>query len=1260
MSNISIIRNYDTTEGDDCSYISVDKKKVNTIRDLVIEANETFKNKTYIRYHIENELYSITFEEMLSICEVYETWMHNEMENKVKDTGRCIHIGILGIGSLNYYIAFLGTMFSGNMTIPIDPNLDIDTLTYCINHGDVDVIFYETKFQSKIDILKERCPNVKEYILLEPTNNNENEQDNNSEEISNLSTILNNTKNQEIVKDVKKDDNALMIYTSGTTGKKKGVVLTHENIIDKLFSTFNFKGNQTEIYLCVLPLYHIFSSNDFLFSLRFGFNVCFDFDVSKLVKSLQLFQPTKASLVPLLTKNLLNIINMNIRDHPELSAEEAKKQIIGENFYKIQSGGGFLSEELTNGFNKLGILVGQGYGLTETAGKASISDFNPKKIASVGRVAPNSEIRIFDGEIQIKSKAVMKEYYKDPELTKEAFTEDGWLHTGDIGYFDEDGYLFLVGRKKNLIILSNGENISPEALETLYANEALIQEIIVYGSDDVLCAEVYPNFKYADVNNISRDNIKETVWNIIETKNKDLPSYERIVKLSIRNEPFIKTASKKIIRSEFMKELELREKNKNVQQKEIKKPTNEIQSKLYDIAVHALGSIKDFGVDSNFYDFGLDSFSCTIIMNDIRKKFNIPISLHDVVHNSSVMELEKYILEYKKDENEEIVDLSKRDVYPTTTMQKMCFPEYGGSTHGNVQSLFILHEDIDLHKLKASIEKLIDINCELKATIHLDEEGKYKNYRHDERKADIKITKITDKEWMEVKKGLLYPYNFVEEELLYHIEIFETETHNYLYFDISHLICDGVSYKILIDDLTDIYCGKPVEPKDYSFYEYALERNCNALQTYLNERKYFVNLLSGITLRGNPFVRRDAYNNDPNKDSRFVKRPYEDGRIVGTLEKIDLEKFESFCKDHSITENSLFFVAVGHALNIYENVKDIAISSIHNGRISDKYKRVCGYLATFYELRYTEVENETVIDSIHRVGKQIMETMCKQHGFMQRNCIFFQYQDRIHEYKSLCGKPVVQEIIPIQSPFFQLGVFKRDNGFKYLAAFWDNIYEAVQVEKFIHIVEDIVVAIVNGVTYIKDLRNSICEDNLTSKRVTSIEELNEAIGKKYIWCDDEKNTYVNTYILSNELDRQVIGGWGDLYIEENEYIKVKDTDIIDNPFGKGKLYKTGFTGRFIPDEKRSINVLENDCRIIMWGFSGYERYGNINITEKTLAEYPGIEKAYSEIKYMDDKFNIISHIYSKNELDKVKINDYLKSKLEERYIPVDIIFHKLE
>eukprot|EP00833_Pecoramyces_ruminatium_P011125 jgi/Orpsp1_1/1185157/evm.model.c7180000092547.1 len=1223
-------------KNNNCSYVSVEQKYVHTIKDLTIEAAKKYKNKTYIRYYNGNEMVNVSFEDMLSVCKIYTSWICNEIEKLVE--GRGVHVGLIGIGNYNYFIAYLSTIYSGNVTIPLDPNLDYDTLTFCINHGDVDVIFYETKFQSKINELKEKCPKVKKYILIE--------KDDEHPELLNLNDILINYKGQEFNKEVKPDDNALMIYTSGTTGRKKGVVITHDNLVDKFFSTFNYKGYVTEIYLCVLPLYHIFSVNDFLFSLRFGFTVCFNFDLSKLVQSLQLYQPTKTSLVPLLAKNLLNLINMNIINHPELSVEEAKQQIVGKNFYKIQSGGGYLSPELADGYNKLGILIGQSYGLTETSSKASLTDFNPKKIASVGRVAPNSEIRISNGEIQIKSRAVMKEYYKEPEKTKEAFTEDGWLHTGDLGYFDEDGYLYLVGRSKNLIILSNGENVSPEKIESIYNSEPLVQEIIVYGYDDVICAEIYPNLKYAESMHIGKDSIKENLWKIIENKNKDLPSYENIVKLTIRDTPFEKTASKKIIRSKFMEELEKRNNNNNNNAndqesngKKIMMPTNDIQKKLFNIVKSSVGDIKkEFGIDSDLYDIGLDSFNCTLLTSRISEEFHINMKLTDIVHNSSILKLEKFVNHSKKND----IDLSIREFYPMATNQFCMIYAFTG-TMSNITVLYRLDKGIDLPLLKASLEKLINIHVELKATIRK-ENGKCNIYRHDNYEVNIPIKKLTDKEWESTKDHLVQPYK--DDDQLYRITIYETESNHYLLFDMSHLMSDGYSFKILMKELDDIYSGRKVEPKEITYYEHLLLRQAEVGKTFMKSQKLFSDKLEGITIPSNPFTRKDAYVSKTVNGDRFKKE----------LSKIDMNKVLEFCEKNSITENTLFTTAASHAFALYENMDEVIINNVNSGRLNEKWERSIGCFARFYPLRYTMKKDERTMETLHRTGKQIMEGISEDHTYVAYNTFYFQYQGDIIDIDSIGNKPITQEPIKADTIFLQFSIYKIKGKYILTVVYWKNIYERQQLEGYANLIEDVVASMINGTKLVKDIRAQIAEEHLTTKRTISVDKLNESVGQKLVSCEDEKNTMVNVYILNKHLERQVMSGWGDLYIEENEFVNLEEK--IDNPYGEGKLCKTGFTAKFLPDG--AINVLENDCRFWVTSILKTGDHRNINIVEKLLSKYEGIEKAYVDLRYKE-KFQLIAHIYGKEEPDMTQLNEYLKSHLnDDVLIPKEIIFNKLE
>ena len=238
-------------------------------------------------------------------------------------------------------------------------------------------------------------------------------------------------------------------------------------------------------------------------------------------------------------------------------------------------------------------------------GKTTVLSLNPD--GSVGKIVDRCQVRIVDGEIQVKSPSVMMGYYKEPDKTAEAITEDGWLCTGDLGYVDEENFLYLTGRKKNLIILSNGENVAPEQLENLFVDDRLIEDILVYGEDDMIAAEIYPNFKYADAAGI--DHIEETVAQIIKKHNEGLPSYKKIARFHLRDIPFAKTSSKKIIRSQYFSQ----KKQEAEEQVNVHKPENDLQQKIYDAVSAVLGHSR-FGIDTDLYSAGLDSLGSVLLL----------------------------------------------------------------------------------------------------------------------------------------------------------------------------------------------------------------------------------------------------------------------------------------------------------------------------------------------------------------------------------------------------------------------------------------------------------------------------------------------------------------------------------------------------------------------------------------------------------------------------------------------------------------------
>ena len=304
-----------------------------------------------------------------------------------------------------------------------------------------------------------------------------------------------------------------------------------------------------DVSFSVLPMHHVFCyACDVLKTLYDGGCLCLNGSLSELYKNILIFQPTIMRIVPALCKSILVKIKITARNNPGLTKREAAEKVVGKNFRRMIAGSAFLSPAIIDEFEEYGITARQGYGMSECSPRITTSDFSETHKYSNGRLIGIDEVRCVDGEIQVKGPSVMKGYYKMPEETAEAFTEDGYLHTGDLGYI-RDGHVFLVGRRKNLIILSNGENISPEEIENKFADFSEVKEVVVFGENDKLIAEIYPDDLFIATNKL--ENIEHTLSLIVDKVNLELNSDRMIHDFRIRNRPFERTSTGKIKRTEF-------------------------------------------------------------------------------------------------------------------------------------------------------------------------------------------------------------------------------------------------------------------------------------------------------------------------------------------------------------------------------------------------------------------------------------------------------------------------------------------------------------------------------------------------------------------------------------------------------------------------------------------------------------------------------------------------------------------------------------
>lgn len=505
-----------------------------TVRELLDNGAEKYGDATFIKFIrdgiIEERSFKKVRDDSLAVCR----WIRNLSEKRM-------HIAIIGKSNYEYITCLSGILVSGNVAVPFAPDISVEEAAELFKRADIDMLLYEAEYSESAEKLKELCPFLKFTVNLGDLN-----------EFNRIYNDYSDSSEYAALSDITVDKNAccVIIFTSGTTGVKKGVELSTLALVGNImyhdYCTDIFLPN--DVSLSVLPMYHIYCfSGDYIKNLKDGLQVCLNGSMMDILNNLKIFEPKVVRVVPMIAQTLLQRVKANLARNKELSVKDAVTQVFGRNIKWLISGGAYLNPELIDEYEKLGIFLRQGYGMTEAGCRISVPD-NTASRESVGRVTDVCEVRIQNGEIQVKTPTVMLGYYKMPEETKKMFTEDGWLKTGDIGELTPDNQLFITGRVKNLIILSNGENVSPEAIEKKFADNELVSEVLVYAENDMIVAEIYPDYEYAKLEKI--DDIQAELEKSVDRMNKTAKPSHVISRVVVRTEPLEKTGSGKIKRKE--------------------------------------------------------------------------------------------------------------------------------------------------------------------------------------------------------------------------------------------------------------------------------------------------------------------------------------------------------------------------------------------------------------------------------------------------------------------------------------------------------------------------------------------------------------------------------------------------------------------------------------------------------------------------------------------------------------------------------------
>lgn len=505
-----------------------------TIYELLVEAEKAYGPQDAVRYKVrqageggkkETKVESKTYTQLRNDSERFSTVLA-----ELGEQGK--HIAIIGASSYSWITAYYGIVNGGSVAVPLDVNLPAEDLCELIDRADVTTLVCDDTKADAAIMAAERCPQLKNTIAMEPD-----------------SKITNALSMWELVeKAVPKtgyepgpEDLATIMFTSGTTGKSKGVMLTHRNLAENA-TALDMGYEPGMVSMTVLPIHHAYClSMDILKGTSIGAVICINDSLLRVAQNIKLFEPNMILMVPLMVETLAK----KLEEAAFIPAPLVKAKVFGKQFHTVCSGGAYLNPAYIDLFKKYGITILQGYGMTECAPVISTNCNSAKKDGSIGKCMPNCEVKIVDEEIWVKGTSVMQGYYKMPEETAQTL-ENGWLKTGDLGYVDDEGFLFLTGRKKNLIITPNGENVSPEEIENKLSADRLVQEVLVRDSEGVIEAEIFPDYEYATKKKIK--DIQAELQSIIDEYNKTAPLYKRVFKLKVRDTEFEKNTTKKIKR----------------------------------------------------------------------------------------------------------------------------------------------------------------------------------------------------------------------------------------------------------------------------------------------------------------------------------------------------------------------------------------------------------------------------------------------------------------------------------------------------------------------------------------------------------------------------------------------------------------------------------------------------------------------------------------------------------------------------------------
>ncbi len=559
----------------------LDSRPITDLKHMIETSAAEFADNVAFRQKFDRKepFKEITYKEALADINGLGTAL---IDLGLKDKRICV----CGPNCYQWAISYLAAVCGTGIIVPLDKELSADDLEQQMIDAEAQVILCSDQVESKFQKIKENGKHTLKYIINFEKESSDEKSLSLRQLVEKGKDLIQSGDRRFLDAQIIRDEMAILLFTSGTTGISKGVMLSHGNIVEDLMAAPTvLQVNPWDIFFSVLPLHHTYECTcGFLMPLYKGASIAYCQGLKYIQKNLAEVKPTMFLAVPAIFELLDKKIWQNIRAKGKeatvrkmMALNRVTKKmginlgnsvlkditaVFGGRMRMLIVGGAAINPEILQDFRDFGITAVQGYGLTECAPMGALNPDKLPKNASAGRAFPGFDIKIIDkdengiGEICLKGGNVMLGYYKNPEATAEVI-KDGWYLTGDLGYLDDEGYLFITGRKKNVIITKNGKNVFPEELEYKLSNVPYVAESMVWGDeakageDITIVASIYPDAdalaeKFGP--DYTKDQVEKLLWEEVDKINEEVPFFKKIKRIIVRDKEFDKNTSKKIRR----------------------------------------------------------------------------------------------------------------------------------------------------------------------------------------------------------------------------------------------------------------------------------------------------------------------------------------------------------------------------------------------------------------------------------------------------------------------------------------------------------------------------------------------------------------------------------------------------------------------------------------------------------------------------------------------------------------------------------------